>query len=132
MEYMIGLLLAIAVIGTVSLAGLERGQNFYPVMLIVVASYYVLFAAMHGSGGAMLIEMVMAAVFVLIAVIGFRTSLWFVAAALMGHGLFDAVHHLIVHNAGVPGWWPGFCMTFDLVAGGVLAVRLAPLRTEPQ
>jgi hypothetical protein len=124
MEYVIGLSLALAVIGATRLAGIERGRNFYPLMLVVVASYYVLFAAMLGSGRAVLMECAVAAVFMAIAVIGFRTSLWFVAVALVGHGLFDAVHHLLIANAGVPAWWPGFCGTFDVVAGGVLAMLL--------
>jgi hypothetical protein len=24
----------------------------------------------------------------------------------------------------VPDWWPGFCMAFDVIAGGYLAVLL--------
>jgi hypothetical protein len=40
------------------------------------------------------------------------------------HGIFDFFHHLLIVNAGVPHWWPGFCMAFDVVAGLYLAILL--------
>jgi hypothetical protein len=66
-----------------------------------------------------------AAAFVALAVIGFRTRLWLVALAIAGHGVFDAVHHLFIDNPGMPPWWPAFCMTADFIIGGVLAVQIA-------
>ena len=38
--------------------------------------------------------------------------------------VFDIVHHLLIENPGVPQWWPGFCLVFDVIFGGLLAVRL--------
>jgi hypothetical protein len=35
-----------------------------------------------------------------------------------------ATHDLIVHNPGVPSWWPAFCLTFDV---GAAAIELAPV-----
>ena len=60
-----------------------------------------------------------------VAVIGFKTSLWIVAAALAGHGLFDSVHPWLIANPGVPAWWPGFCFAYDVAAGAILAGLLA-------
>jgi hypothetical protein len=124
MEYLIGAVLAPTVLGLTTLAGIGRGRNFYPLILIVVAHYYLLFAAMAASAQALLLEAAAAGVFMSLAALGFRTSSWLVAAALAGHGLFDTTHHLFIDNPGVPDWWPGFCMTFDVVAGGILAVLL--------
>ena len=70
------------------------------------------------------VESLVAVAFASAAVVGFRTSLWIVVAALIGHGLMDSVHHEFIANPGVPVWWPGFCMAFDVVAGGLLAVLL--------
>jgi hypothetical protein len=50
LEYLIGLLLAIAVVVFSALIGLDRERSFYVTTLIVVASYYVLFAALGGAG----------------------------------------------------------------------------------
>lgn len=46
MEYLIGLFLSLAVAGLIVVVGLDREAAFYPTVLIVVASYYVLFAVM--------------------------------------------------------------------------------------
>jgi hypothetical protein len=94
------------------------------VLLIVIASYYVLFASMGAPGRVVILESVIAAVFLLVAVIGFKSSLWVVVAALVAHGILDFVHHRFIANPGVPAWWPGFCLAFDVVAGGFLAVLL--------
>jgi hypothetical protein len=124
LEYLIGLILSVAVAGFATAIGLDRERAFYPTVLIVIASYYVLFAAMGGSSRALLIEIVVASVFLLLAVVGFKRSLWFAVAAMVGHGVFDFVHHLFIENPGVPLWWPGFCLTCDVILGAWLAVRL--------
>jgi hypothetical protein len=124
MEYLIGLVLSLVVSGIGSSVGFDREKTFYPVVLIVVGSYYVLFASMGAPGRVVLLESVVAAVFLLAAVIGFKGSLWIVVAGLVAHGIFDLVHHRFIENPGVPSWWPGFCLAFDVVAGGFLAVLL--------
>jgi hypothetical protein len=64
------------------------------------------------------------AVFALVALLGFKSNLWWVAAALAGHGGFDFVHGFLVHNAGMPVWWPSFCGAYDVAAAVWLAVAL--------
>ena len=124
MEYLIGLFLALAVAGFAIGVGFDRERAFYPSVAIVVASYYVLFAAMGSSGQTLGLEIAVAIGFLLLATIGYKTSLWLVAVAIAGHGVFDSVHHLFINNPGVPRWWPGFCGVFDVTFGGFLAVRL--------
>jgi hypothetical protein len=108
MEYLIGLLLAVAVVFFSALIGLDRERSFYVTTLIVVASYYALFAVMGGSGHALMIEILAASVFCVFAAFGFKGNLWLVAAALIGHGIFDLVRPGFIDNPGVPRWWPGF------------------------
>ena len=124
MEYLIGLILALAVAGLAAITGLDRERAFYPTVLIVIASYYVLFAAMGASGRTLVMEIVVASGFLLIALVGFKRNLWWVVAALVAHAVFDFVHHMFIDNPGVPRWWPGFCLIFDVIVGGLLAVRL--------
>lgn len=124
MEYLIGVILSLAVAGLATVVGFDRERAFYPSIMIVIASYYVLFAVMGASSRTLIIEIVMASVFSLVSILGFRKILWFVVAALIGHGVFDFVHHFVIDNAGVPHWWPGFCLAFDGVLGAWLAVRL--------
>src|SRR2546428_11168567 len=124
MEYLIGLILSLAVAGSATLIGFDRQRAFYSTVLVVIASYYVLFAVMGASRRTLIIEIVVASGFLLFAVLGFKRNLWLVAAALVGHGVFDFVHGLFIDNPGVPPWWPGFCSAFDALLGGLLAVRL--------
>jgi hypothetical protein len=124
MEYLIGVILSLAVAGSAAVVGFDRERAFYPTVLIVIASYYVLFAAMGASRRGLIIEIVVAGGFSLVAVLGFRRNFWLVVAALIGHGVFDFVHHFFIANPGVPHWWPGFCLAFDALLGVLLAVRL--------
>ena len=90
-------------------------------MLIVIASYYVLFAAMIGSLQTAVLESAVMAVFVIAAVAGFKGNAWIIVAGLAGHGFQDAIHGHIVANAGVPAWWPAWCLAYDVGAAGALA-----------
>jgi hypothetical protein len=124
LEYVTGLILSFAVAAFAAVAGLDRDRAFYPTVLIVVASYYLLFAVMGASGPTLAIEIAVACAFAIIATLGFKRNLWLVAAGLIGHGAFDFVHHRLIENPGVPQWWPGFCLAFDVFLGGWLATRL--------
>lgn len=117
-------MLSVGVAWFAMVVGLARERSFYATVLIIVGSYYVLFAAMAASRRTLLAEIVVAGIFLLIAVFGFRGNLWLLAVGLMGHGAFDFVHHFFIDNPGVPRWWPGFCLAFDVVFGGLLALRL--------
>ena len=94
--------LGLGACGLGTVAGFERDRAFYPVMMIVIASYYALFAVLGGDERALGVEIAISIVFVCLAVIGFRTNLWIVAAALLGHAGLDLVHGHVVTNAGVP------------------------------
>jgi hypothetical protein len=132
MEYLIGMLLSLAVVALAATMRMDRDRAFYPTVLIVVASYYVLFAAMGGSGRIIVLEIVVASGFLLFAIVGYKISLWLVAIGLVGHGVFDIFHHLIIENPGMPLWWPGFYMACDVVLGGFLMVLLWRRRVAVQ
>ena len=121
LPYVAGVVLSIGVALFARRVGFDRDRAFYPTVLIVVASYYVLFAVMSGSVETVLLESVVMALFAVAAVAGFKGSAWIVVAALAGHGVQDAVHGHIVANAGVPAWWPAWCLAYDVGAAGALA-----------
>ncbi len=125
MEYLIGAIVGLVVSSYGTVVGMDRGRSFYPTVLIVVASYYYLFAAIGGSNTVLAIELLAGLGFSMLATIGFKKSMWLVSAGIAGHGVFDLFfHHLLVENPGMPVWWPGFCAAADVVLGGWLAVRL--------
>ena len=124
MEYLVGVVLAASVALSMSLIGMDRDPAFYPTVLIVIASYYALFAVMAGSLHALRLEAAPIAVFVALAIVGFKRSAWFVVVGLLVHSVFDFTHGHWIDNAGVPVWWPGFCLAFDATAGAYLAAAL--------
>lgn len=126
MEYLVGVILGLVVGGFATTSGFDRDRAFYPTVLIVIASYYSLFAVMGASWYPTLaIEIAVGLVFSFFAVLGFKKSMWLAVAGIAGHGFFDFfVHHALVTNPGMPVWWPGFCGTIDIVIGGWLASRL--------
>jgi hypothetical protein len=121
--YVTGITLALGLAAFARWSGFDRERAFYPSVVLVVASYYVLFAAMGGSLHTLAVEAVVMAVFTVAAVLGFKRYPWLVVAGLVGHGVFDLVHDLLITNPGVPEWWSAFCLTFDLGAGALLAAR---------
>lgn len=133
-EYVVGIVLALGIAALARLTGLDgdRDRAFYPTMTIAIASYYVLFAVLGGSTQALLVDAIAMAAFAFVAVLGFRSTLWWVVIALAGHGVFDAFHSHLITNTGVPAWWPAFCGSFDVTAAGALAWRClaAPARAR--
>lgn len=117
MEIAIGAALALGVCSLGVIAGFERDRAFYPVMLIVIASYYDLFAVLGGDESVLGIEIVISLGFAALAVLGFRVNLWLTVAGLLGHAGLDFFHGHVVTNPGLPSWWPMFCATFDAGAG---------------
>lgn len=124
MAYLIGVGLGVFVFVFARVVGLDRDRAFYPTVLVVVATYYGLFAIMGGSTEALVAESAVAALFFAATVIGFRRNLWIVAAGLAAHGLFDAVHGHVITNPGMPQWWPMFCGSIDVAMGIGLASLL--------
>ena len=125
MPYIIGIVSALAISVYATALQLDRDRAFYPTVLNVIALLYILFAAIGGaSGRVFVIEALIGGVFIVAASVGFRGSLWLVAAGLAAHGIQDFFHGSIVANPGVPVWWPAFCGAYDVAAAGYLAWRL--------
>ena len=121
MEYIVGVVLALGISGLATIVGLDRDRAFYPTLTIVIASYYGLFAVIGGSRHALMLESAGVVAFLLLSLIGFRFTLWWVVAALAAHGVFDWFHGHLIADPGVPSWWPMFCLTYDVVGAAYLS-----------
>ena len=102
MEYLIGFVLAAVVCVFAMLARFDRDRVFYPTMVIVVATYYILFAVMASSIPALTIESLVASAFVILAVAGFKKNLWLVATALGRSRSFRFLSSRIHSESGCP------------------------------
>jgi len=130
MPYVIGVVLAASICLLATVVGLDRDRALYPTMTIVIASYYGLFAVMGGSTRALAAESIVAGLFIVISIAGFKWNLWLLVVALAAHGVFDFFHSGVIADPGVPAWWPSFCLAFDLVAAAYLAVLLLKARVR--
>jgi hypothetical protein len=124
MNYLIGTILAILVCGAALLLRLDRDRRFYTAMLIVIALLYVMFAILGKDAAALPVEAAISTFFVGVAILGFRVNPWLIVVALAAHGTFDFTHQHFFQNRGVPGWYPGFCLAYDVVAAAILGATL--------
>jgi hypothetical protein len=114
---LVGVLSAIAIAAFARYARFDQDRSFYPTVLVVIASYYILFAVMGGSRQALAWELVVAVVFSTVAIMGALHLPVLVGVGIVAHGLFDLVHPTMRENAGVPDRWPDFCGSIDVVLG---------------
>jgi hypothetical protein len=122
--YLSGFAFALAAFAYATFVGLDRDRAFYPTVLIVIASTYVLFAAMGGDVRTLIEESLIFTIFLVVAAAGFKRNPWLIALAIAAHGILDVTHGSVVTNGGVPRWWPAFCMTYDLTAAAFFAWTL--------
>ena len=124
----IGLLLAVGIATLARFTRFDEDRSFYSTILVIIASYYVLFAVLGGSRQALGWELVIGVVFSAVAIIGALLLPALVGIGIIAHGLFDLVHDVLITNSGVPTWWPSFCGSIDVLLGlwVLLFTRSAP------
>ena len=113
----IGLLLAVGIAALAKFTRFDKDRSFYSTVLVIIASYYVLFAVLDGSAHALAWEVVIAVAFSAVAIIGALVVPTLVGIGIIAHGLFDLVHDVFITNSGVPSWWPSFCGRIDVLLG---------------
>ncbi|HKY73203.1 MAG TPA: DUF6010 family protein [Nitrospira sp.] len=113
----VGVLLAIAIAALAKFTRFDEDRSFYSTVLVIIASYYVLFAVLGGSGHALIWELVIAVAFSIVAIVGALLLPTLVGIGIVAHGFFDLVHDGIIENSGVPTWWPSFCGSIDVLLG---------------
>ena len=86
MPLVLGVLAGLATALLGGATGLDRDRAYYPTLLMVIAAYYILFAAMAGSPSVLARESIAMAAFFAVAIAGFRRSLPLVAGGLLAHG----------------------------------------------
>jgi uncharacterized membrane protein HdeD (DUF308 family) len=113
----VGVLLAAGVAVLGKFTRFDQDRSFYSTVLVIVASFYVLFAVLGGSGQTLVKELVVAVGFSTVAITGALYLPTLVGIGIAAHGVFDLVHDILIENSGVPSWWPSFCGSIDVVLG---------------
>ena len=122
-----GVALAAVLVGAARSVGFDGDPAFYPVVLIVIALLYVLFAVEDGRPQTVAWEIAVAAVFVAASVLGYKQTAWWLVAGYALHGGYDVLHGGVPANSGVPAWWGEFCLGVD----GAVAVYLVGYARRP-
>ena len=123
---MIEALIGVAVgVLTIVLARFIRGQRWlYSIGLLTLPGLYALFALHAGEQAVSVKEMIVGIPFVVVglvfAFVSVRQSAVVVGAFWILHAVYDLTHSLFFTNPGVPGWYPVFCFSVDIVVGAYL------------
>lgn len=107
---------------TIVVARMIRGQRWlYAVGLLTLPSLYASFAVQAGEPAVAVKEMIYGLPYVVaglvFAFVSAPLSAVVVGALWILHGLYDLVHSRLITNAGVPGWYPLWCFSVDVVIG---------------
>jgi hypothetical protein len=130
MPFVVGILLTCGVFLGERRA-LVRDRAFYPTLLLVIASYHGLFAAM----AALVHALILGAIVMTASVVRHCRVQGECSDDRRGAGgpwMFDAVHGAVLHNAGVPTSYPAFCVAGDVGAAGCLAWAVNPRQPQRQ
>ncbi len=92
----------------------------YALGLVLIAAVYVGFAVADGRPRVVVVECVVAALFVLLAAVGVVGPGWLLVVGFLGHGLKDLWQHRTRFVTGTR-WWPPFCLVVDVVVAAVIA-----------
>lgn len=95
----------------------------YALGLALIAAVYIGFAVADGRPPVIVVECVVAAVFVVLAAAGVTGSAWLLVVGFIGHGLKDLWQHRR-HYVANTRWWPPFCLVVDWVVAAVMVVLI--------
>ncbi len=113
-----GAALAVILAAGARLLKFDIDRSYYAAVLIVIASYYVLFGFIAAERWQTIgIEIALACGFAALAIMGALRWPLLIGTGLLLHGVFDLFHSQLVNNSGTPDWWPAFCVGVDIVLG---------------
>jgi hypothetical protein len=91
--------------------------------ITLIAAVYVGFAVADGRPRVLVVEVVVAAAFILLAAASITGPAWLLVVGYAGHGLKDLWQERHQYVAGTR-WWPPFCAAVDLVVAALLVLLL--------
>ncbi len=96
----------------------SKGLELTSFLLVLIGSVYYGFALLSKHKKAMIIEIIVASVFVAMGIFGLWISPWVLVIGLFLHGLWDIAHHNSSSKlVKIPQWYIPFCATYDWVIG---------------
>lgn len=116
-----GVLIAASTILGIKFGKTENKPWAYPMVLSLYPMFYFGFAIYANDYPALIQELIYATPIFLICIIAsfknIKYSAIILAVGYIAHGVYDAIHHQLFINSGMPIWWPEFCGTVDILIG---------------
>ena len=130
----IGIMAAGAIVIVRKVLAPKAEQIFYAMFLIMIAAFYLAFAAYFGVATAWRLETAVVVAFVAIGLLGARLPFALIVGYTL-HGLWDLLHELQAHGAysafepgqltAIPLAYGVFCAAFDFCMGAYFYARRA-------
>lgn len=98
----------------------SAAREFFAVVLGITAGVYLGFAALDGRPLILAVEVTGIFLFLTLALLGLRVSLFFLAGGFLLHSVWDALHHPQVFEIRMAEWYRLACIVYD----GVLAATI--------
>lgn len=124
MQYFITIVLAVitCIIG-VNLP-MYPAQDFYAILLAMIAGVYVGFAVNDGRPHLLVLETVVALGFCALVFVGMWKWPILIAVGYFLHAVWDLLHHPFKLGARVRQWYPPACVIYDVLVGGFIYFQL--------
>jgi hypothetical protein len=108
----------IVIIFTVLLSKHFSAKLVAATILCSIAFIYVGFSLKGNTIGLIVLEVLIAVVFYLIAVIGYSKNNYLIAYGIVLHGIWDILHHnASLVKTDIPDYWPLYCLITDIICG---------------
>jgi hypothetical protein len=124
LQLLLGAIACFAFIFLARLLSPKRELRLYGVTLIITALIYVGFTLRGATTAWVVVELIGAVVFTVLALVGLKISALLLAFAWAAHAAWDVVLHKLTEAAFVPDWYPLACLSFDLVLAGYIVMRV--------
>jgi len=95
----------------------------YAMSIAFIATVYIGFAVADARRNVLIVETIVACLFIVVAAFGVTGSPWLLVAGFFAHGCKDVWQHRTGFVRGTR-WWPPFCAAVDWVAAAILAVAI--------
>jgi hypothetical protein len=96
----------------------------YALSIALIAAVYIGFAVADGRPKVLVVETLVASVFVVLAATAVTGTAWLLVVAFVAHGCKDLWQHRTNFVANTR-WWPPFCATVDWLVAGILLIEIA-------
>ena len=118
----VGVVIAAPVLALLAYIPRDRALDLLAVQLGAIAAVYAGSSLAGGAIPVLAVELVGVFAFAAVALFGRWGSPTILAAGYVGHGVWDAIHHLGAIPTFLPDWYAPFCLGYDGIFAAFVAV----------